>query len=90
LECDVVRWAEFADASPRLAEVGATRMEEPGVVLVGTIRREGTPRISPVEPLLWDGDLRLSMLFGSHKAADLQRDRRVLVHHRHQSGRRPG
>ena len=33
-----------------------------------------------MEPLLWDGDLWLSMLFGSHKAADLRRDPRVLVH----------
>jgi hypothetical protein len=48
--------------------------------LVGTIRRDGTPRISPVEPLFWDGNLWLSMLWGSLKATDLLRDRRVLVH----------
>jgi hypothetical protein len=63
-----------------LAELGRRRLAEPGVVLVGTICRDGTPRISPVEPLLWEGDLWLSMLFGSRKAADLDRDRRVLVH----------
>jgi hypothetical protein len=40
----------------------------------------GTPRISPVEPLFWDGDLWLSMLWGSRKGADLLRDDRVLVH----------
>lgn len=75
-----MRWSEFAEDEPRLAELGRKRLIEPGVVLVGTIRRDGTPRISPVEPLLWERDLWLSMLLGSYKAADLHRDRRVLVH----------
>jgi hypothetical protein len=51
-----------------------------GVVLVATIRSDGTPRISPVEPFVLDGVLWLSMLWGSAKAADLQRDPRILVH----------
>jgi hypothetical protein len=75
-----MRWCELAEQAPRLAELGRRRLEEPGVVLVGTIRRDGTPRISPVEPLLWSGDLWLSMLFKSRKAGDLIRDPRVLVH----------
>lgn len=53
---------------------------DPGVVLVATIRRDGTPRLSPVEPFVMDGDLWLSMLWRSAKAADLVRDRRILVH----------
>jgi hypothetical protein len=65
---------------PKLAALGVQRLGEPGVVLVGTIRSDGTPRISPVEPLFWNGDLWLSMLLGSRKAADLLRDSRVLVH----------
>jgi hypothetical protein len=69
-----MRWSEFAAAEPRLAKLGRERLIDPGVVLVGTIRRDGTPRISPVEPLLWNGDLWLSMLHGSYKAADLVRD----------------
>ena len=75
-----MHWREFADQAPRLADLGRQRLEKPGVVLIGTIRRDGTPRISPVEPLLWKDDLWLSMLFGSRKAADLRRDQRVLVH----------
>jgi Pyridoxamine 5'-phosphate oxidase len=75
-----MRWSEFAEDEPRLAELGRKRLIDPGVVLVGTIRRDGTPRISPVEPLLWERDLWLSMLLGSYKAADLHRDPRVLVH----------
>lgn len=75
-----MRWSEFEVDEPRLAALGRERLVEPGVVLVGTIRRDGTPRLSPVEPLLWDGELWLSMLLGSYKAADLRRDPRILVH----------
>ncbi len=75
-----MRWSELVAEEPRLADLGQQRLTEPGVVLVGTIRHDGTPRISPVEPLLWKGELWLSMLLGSRKAADLQRDPRVLVH----------
>jgi hypothetical protein len=49
-------------------------------VLVATIRRDGTPRLSPVEPYVLDGDLWLSMMWGSTKALDLRRDPRILVH----------
>jgi hypothetical protein len=75
-----VRWHEFEDAAPRLARVAEDKLVGPGVVLVGTIRHDGAPRISPVEPFLLEGELWLSMLWGSHKAADLERDPRVLVH----------
>jgi Pyridoxamine 5'-phosphate oxidase len=75
-----MRWDEFAAQQPRLADLGMRALAEPGVVLVGTIRRDGTPRISPVEPLFWERDLWLSMLWGSRKAQDLTRDPRVLVH----------
>lgn len=75
-----MHWDEFAAAQPRLAAVGMRALAEPGVVLVGTIRRDGTPRISPVEPLFWERDLWLSMLLDSRKAGDLARDPRVLVH----------
>lgn len=74
-----MRWSEFADDAPRLAALGEQRLIDPGVVLVGTIRNDGTPRISPVEPLLWLGDLWLSMLLNSYKAADLKRDPRILI-----------
>lgn len=73
-------WAELAGAQPRLAELGRERLLDPGVVLVATIRADGTPRLSPVEPFVLDGVLWLSMLWGSTKAADLQRDPRILVH----------
>jgi hypothetical protein len=75
-----MRWSELQERQPRLAEAGRQRLLDPGVVLVVTIRRDGTPRLSPVEPLVLDGDLWLSMMPTSAKVRDLDRDPRVLVH----------
>jgi hypothetical protein len=75
-----MRWQDLCDRQPQLAELAQQRLVQPGVLLVVTVRRDGTPRLSPVEPWLMDGDLWLSMMWGSRKAADLARDPRVLVH----------
>jgi hypothetical protein len=75
-----VRWADFELQQPRFAALGRDKLSGPGVVLVGTVRKDGSPRISPVEPLFWNGDLWLSMGLGTMKARDLHRDPRVLVH----------
>jgi hypothetical protein len=79
-DCEDVQWSELEERERRLAEVGRRLLGEPGVVLVVTIRADGTPRLSPVEPLFWNGDLWLSMGWGTRKAADLGRDARILVH----------
>jgi hypothetical protein len=75
-----MRWSELARAQPALAELGQRKLLDPGVVLVVTIRRDASPRLSPVEPFVLDGELWLSMLLGSRKAKDLLRDPRILVH----------
>jgi hypothetical protein len=66
-----MRWSELQDGQPGLAALGQRRLLEPGVVLVATIRGDGTPRLSPVEPLVMDGSLWLSMLWQSRKATSL-------------------
>jgi len=75
-----MHWAEFEVQQPRFAALGREKLAGPGVALVGTVRKDGASRISPVEPLFWNGDLWLSMGFGTMKARDLRRDPRVLVH----------
>jgi len=75
-----MRWQEFQARQPVLAGLGAEKLTGPGVVLVATIRRDGSARLSPVEPLLWDGGQWLGMGLGSRKAEDLRRDARILVH----------
>ena len=75
-----MRWAEMEQRQPNLAAIGRQRLIDPGVLLIATIRRDGTPRLSPVEPFIMAGHLFLSMLWQSRKAADLMRDPRILVH----------
>ena len=75
-----VNWSQVVQRQPILGELGSRRLLEPGVVLVVTIRRDGSARLSPVEPFVLDDDLYLSMMWGSRKAADLSRDPRILVH----------
>jgi hypothetical protein len=75
-----MHWLDFEHAQARMARLGQERLIGPGVVLVATIRHDGTPRLSPVEPLLLEGDLWLSMMWQSTKARDLLRDPRILVH----------
>jgi len=75
-----MRWSDVEYAQPRLSGLARQRLISPGVVLVATIRRDGTPRPSPVEPYVLDGDLWLSMMWQSAKARDLLRDPRILVH----------
>jgi hypothetical protein len=76
----VLRWADFAEAAQELAVLGKERFARAGIVLVGTIRKDGTPRISPVEYYEVEGHLMLGMMWQSFKARDLFRDPRCLVH----------
>ena len=71
-------WGKFKSHSPELAALGEERFESTGLVLLGTLRKDGWPRISPVEPLIADGHLYLGMMWQSRKALDLLRDPRVL------------
>jgi hypothetical protein len=73
-------WQQFRDGAPEMAAVADERLRDTGLVLVGTLRSDGWPRISPDEPVVMDGVLYLGMMYRSTKALDLRRDDRVLVH----------
>lgn len=73
-------WGEFRAADPAFATQCEERVDGVGLVLVGTLRRNGWPRISPVEPLITDGSLYLGMMWQSKKALDLLADPRCVVH----------
>jgi pyridoxamine 5'-phosphate oxidase-like protein len=75
----VFRWADFERAAPDLAAQGCALIERFGFVLAGTIRRDGTPRISPVEARVVQGNLMLVMIRGTHKARDVVRDSRLVL-----------
>ena len=75
-----VTWRQFASQAPALAALGVAQFGRTGLALVGTLRRDGWPRISPVEPFIAEGQLYLGMMWRSVKALDLLRDPRCVVH----------
>lgn len=75
----VFHWAEFERVAPDLALQVRELIDRSGFVLVGTIRRDGTPRISPVEARVVQGHLMLVMIRGTHKARDVLRDSRLVL-----------
>ena len=48
--------------------------------MVATLRRDGWPRVSPVEPVFAGRQLYLGMMWRSVKALDLLRDSRCTIH----------
>jgi hypothetical protein len=76
----MLRWVDFEQASPELAELGRTRFERFGFLFVATVRSDGGPRVNPVEAYVVDGHLVLNMMWSSLKAKDLLRDPRAYLH----------
>jgi hypothetical protein len=74
-----VNWSDFEAAAPELAAHGRQRFEATRVALLGTVRADGSARISPVEPFLAAGQLMFGVM-RSRKSGDLERDRRVTLH----------
>lgn len=73
-------WAELEAVAPELAGLGRERLEQAHVALLGTLRGDGSPRISPVEPYLSGGELLFGAMTWSQKAHDLVRDPRCVLH----------
>jgi len=75
-----VRWSAFAEAAPELATLAHRRFDENRLGLLGTLRKDGSPRISPVEVFFVDDEPLLGMMWRSMKALDLLRDPRLVLH----------
>ena len=75
-----MRWDEFAAACPEIAERATERFATHELCMVGTIRADGSPRISPCELDFAADELMLGMMWQSRKARDLLRDPRVVLH----------
>ena len=73
-------WTEFTEAAPETAAVFLRRLEATGMALMATLRKDGSPRISPLEPDVSGGRLWLGSMPGSTKSADLRRDPRCCIH----------
>jgi len=73
-------WAEFARACPEIADPAIERFQRQELCMLGTLRADGSPRISPCELDLANGHLILGMMWQSRKALDLLRDPRCVLH----------
>ena len=73
-------WWELADAEPDLAASIAAIVASRRHKTLATVRPTGAPRVSGIECAVADGELRLGMMAGSVKLADVRRDPRVALH----------
>jgi hypothetical protein len=74
-------WQELTGVAPRIATIFARRLAATGnLCLLATLRSDGYPRISPIEPRVFEGQLWLTGMPGTTKFRDLARDPRFCLH----------
>ncbi|MFC5748804.1 pyridoxamine 5'-phosphate oxidase family protein [Actinomadura rugatobispora] len=73
-------WAEFAEQEPDIAELGSRMLRKYGIAYLGTVRRDGGPRVHPVCPVIIDGRVYIGVIPSSSKRGDLERDGRFVLH----------
>jgi hypothetical protein len=74
-----VSWRDLEAGAPELAREGWARFDRTKVAMLGTLRGDGSPRISPVQPYLIGGELVVGIM-RSPKLDDLRRDARCVLH----------
>ncbi len=74
-------WTEFTAAAPKIAEIFTRRHTATNnLCMLATIRADGSPRISPMEPRVFEGELLLVGMPDTTKFRDLARDPRFCLH----------
>jgi hypothetical protein len=77
----MVAWKDLAEQAPHIAEIFARRHRAAGnLCLLATLRADGSPRISPMEPRILEGQLILVGMPNTNKFRDLERDPRFELH----------
>lgn len=79
-DVDMTNWTDVATATPDLAAEVRARFEAHRLGFLATLRTDGSPRISGIEPWFAHDEVWLGMMPGSTKARDLQRDPRLELH----------
>src|SRR2546428_13245832 len=75
-----MNWCDLEEAAPELAGLGKDRLDDARVALLATLRKDGPPRTSPVEPYFTQGHLLFGAMSWSLKTRDLLRDPRCVLH----------
>jgi hypothetical protein len=74
-------WREFTESAPRVAGIFARRHAAAGkLCMLATLRSDGSPRISPMEPRVFEDQLWLVGMPDTTKFRDLDRDPRFCLH----------
>jgi Pyridoxamine 5'-phosphate oxidase len=73
-------WRQFENSAPSLADVCRERFRSTDLVMLGTLRKDGRPRITPIEFFFFEDQLTIGGMWQSRKLADLQRDSRCVLH----------
>jgi hypothetical protein len=74
-------WSGFRTDAPRIAAIFERRLRATGnLCLLGTIRPDGFPRVSPMEPRIFEGDLWIGGMPGTAKFDDLVANPRFTLH----------
>jgi hypothetical protein len=74
-------WKELTELAPTIAAVFARRHAATGkLCMLATIRADGFPRISPMEPVLFEDQLWIMGMPDTAKFRDLARDPRFCLH----------
>lgn len=74
-------WKEFTQGAPRIAAIFTRRHAATGnLCMLATIRSDGFPRISPIEPRIFEDQLWIVGMPDTTKFRDLGRDPRFCLH----------
>jgi hypothetical protein len=74
-------WKEFTESAPRIRAIFARRYAATGrLCLLATLRSDGFPRISPIEPTVFEDQLWIIGMPHTTKFRDLGRDPRFCLH----------
>ncbi|HEX2286148.1 MAG TPA: pyridoxamine 5'-phosphate oxidase family protein [Mycobacterium sp.] len=74
-------WKSFTESAPRIAAVFDRRYAATGnLCMLATIRSDGFPRISPIEPQIFEDQLLIVGMPNTLKFRDLGRDPRFCLH----------
>src|SRR3954453_8438618 len=72
-------WKSLEDHQPELAAFAAERLNGK-VAYLATTRKDGSPRVHPMTPIIGQGHLFVFMEPTSPKGHDLRRDGRYAIH----------
>lgn len=75
-----LNWRDVERDAPEIARLGLARLISARVARLGTLRGDGSPRISPIEPYFAKDQLLIGVMAWSGKATDLRRDPRYVLH----------